>query len=130
MHFAENKRFRNRTYQLYVMLESIFGYIVSPMTDSEKLLYQVVLKRITNSIDVFFRDEKLFEVADSNDMRAMHELIKPRVKNMVENIRLGKKIITIRSSSYHVDDNLELEIDESHYNSAMKLIRDTYEIFV
>lgn len=127
--FQTNKRFRVRTYQLYVMLESLFGNIIQKMNDHEKYLYSLVFSRVDNSINIFFNEQELYQTADTVDQVIMRNLIKKRVALMSNEVQSGSDTIILNSKCLHVDDELTLKIDRKHYNSAVNKIKQTYWLY-
>ena len=127
-HFVENKRHRCRTYQLYVMLEKIFGYLLQPMTVFQEEKFLSLFKRIDNSIQMFYTPSELFVDASEYDLHILSSLIQPRVELMRQAIRLSEpvELINLRCEAYHVPDNLELEINKNVYRNAVEKIRATY----
>ena len=71
--FLTNARFRNRTYQLYAMMEQIFFL---KMSQNEERLLKLAYKRIKNAIDIFYDDRILYKKADNGDVEILNELNK------------------------------------------------------
>jgi hypothetical protein len=90
-HFIENKRHRCRTYQLYVMLEKIFGYLLPAMTVFQEESFLSLFKRIDNSIQMFYTPSELFVDASEYELHVLSSLIQPRVELMRQAIRSSSK---------------------------------------
>lgn len=126
-HFIENKRHRSRTYQLYVMLEQIFGYLLPAMSVSERLSFSNLFKFIDNSIQMFYTDSELYIPASNVEINLLNYLITPRVQLIRENIQnnLGESM-RLECDAYHVEGKLELTIDKNIYEKALNKITSTY----
>lgn len=122
--FHYNKRFRSRSYQLYVMMEALFGYLISPMSVFEKNVYNRILSRIDNSIRLFFDDKELLTPSDALDCLLM-DFIQIRIEKMLQQIK-GDSPIAIRCKSFHVEDELKIEISKELYHIAVEKIKKTY----
>lgn len=129
--FFVNKRHRVRTYQLYMMVEGIFGHL-APLESQQQNLYKLIPSRISNSIVIFYDKNQLLESADETDQEIMLVLIKPRIAKLYESIisDIDAENIVVDCVSYHVSDNLRLTISKRHYQNAVNMIRDSYINFV
>lgn len=130
--FLYNKRHRNRIYQLYLMLESLFNHLVPQLSAKEKNIYKQIPGLVNNRIDMFFNNDMLTEPATLNENNIYFDLINPRVLMIKEGIK-GKNIIeniSITCSAYHVYDKLEIIISKSNYYTAKDKIIKTYLQFV
>lgn len=128
-HFFENKRHRCRTYQLYVMLEKIFGYLLSPMTVFQTEKFLSLFRLIDNSIQMFYTPSKLFIPAEKYEQHILSSLIHPRVQLMRQAIRSSSKLdelMNLRCEAYHVPGRVEVEINKNIYKSAVEKISTTY----
>lgn len=124
--FHTNKRFRVRTYQLYIMLEKLFGKYIDPMNHYENMLYSSIFSRVDNNINIFFDENELHEVSDSVDEILMNNLIKRRVSSMIDQLKLGGETISVVSKCLHVDDELKITINKKYYIDAVSKIKQTY----
>lgn len=132
-HFFENKRHRCRTYQLYIMLEKIFGYLLPPMTIFQREKFSNIFKFIDNSIQMFYRFSELFIMATDYELHLLNTLIRPRVELMQKNIQIhtySNELIHLQCSAYHVEGKLELIINKDIYEKAIRKIRETYLNYV
>ena len=127
-HFFENKRHRCRTFQLYVMLEKVFGYLLPPMTMFQEENFSGLFKFIDNSIQIFYTSSELFINASQYELHILSSLIQPRVELMRQAIRLSDpvELINLRCEAYHVPGKLELEINKNTHKNAVEKIRATY----
>lgn len=125
--FHRNKRFRSRSYQLYVMMEALFGHLIQPMNVFEKNVYRRILSRINNSITLFFNDHELLTPSDQLDHLLM-DFMKIRVEKMLLQVK-GNAPILIRCKSFHVEDELQIDIAKRHYENAIQKIKKTYLAF-
>jgi len=128
--FKNNSRFRNRTYQLYVMLERVFGSYATPMSELQKKLFSWVCKRIHNDIVYFYDDNLLYLLADEMDHIALNTLIIPRISDIMNCITKQDDIVEIKSRSYHVNDNLKISISKNIYDIAKQYIITTYRDYI
>lgn len=128
-HFFENKRHRCRTYQLYVMLEKVFGYLLPPMTKFQTENFLSLFKLIDNSIQMFYISSELFIDASEYELHILNSLIQPRVELMQQAIRSSSESnesMILQCEAYHVPGKLELEINKNIYKQAVKKISATY----
>lgn len=128
-HFFENKRHRCRTYQLYVMLEKIFGYLLSPMTPFQKENFFSLFKLIDNSIQMFYTPSELLINASEYEVHTLRSLINPRVELMRQAIQVAScssDLMKLQCEAYHVEGALELTIHKTIYENAVKKICSTY----
>lgn len=124
--FADNLRFRNMTYQLYVILEKIFGKYTNDMSFHQISLLKQAYKKIQNTLQIFFDDDILYQVANEDDIEIYQQLISPRIKDMFENLNYAEDVITVTTSSYHVDDRLMITLSAKAYKQAKQFIINTY----
>ena len=127
-YFIENKRHRCRTYQLYVMLEKIFGYLLPAMTVFQEENFLSLFKRIDNSIQMFYTPSELFVEASEYELHILSSLIQPRVELMRQAISSSElaEVMNLRCEAYHVPSKLELEINKNIYRNAVEKIKTTY----
>lgn len=128
-HFFENKRHRCRTYQLYVMLEKIFGYLLPIMSPSQKMKFDGLFKRIDNSIQMFYISAELFTYATDDEINILNSLINPRVTLIQQAIKKdspSNELIKLQCDAYHVYGKLELMINKKIYENAVDKIKMTY----
>lgn len=124
--FSCNKRFRVRTYQLYLMLECIFKIIMPRMSADETKLYNMVFSRVDNSVCIFFDNKKLYIPANEMDINIMNDLIAPRITIMNDIVKNSNDCFQLQARSYHVNDQLQLTICKKIYNFAVNKIVNTY----
>jgi len=124
--FLVNARFRNRTYQLYLMLEHVFGSYINNMTDDQVALFKKSYKKINNAIDIFYNDQALYTLANDEDKVILNELILKRTHDMITALNDANDVITITSRSYHVNDKLHFTLSKTIYDSAKQFIINTY----
>lgn len=132
-HFFENKRHRCRTYQLYIMLEKIFGYLLPPMTVFQAETFFSLFKLIDNSIQMFYTPSELFISASNYELHLLHSLIQPRVERMRQVIQgesSPHELMNLECEAYHVAGKLELMINKNIYQNAVRKIRTTYLNYV
>lgn len=127
--FLYNKRHRNRTYQIYVMLEKIFEDYLPKKTTSQTLMFNDIFKNIENSIQMFYSDSELYIDASTHEKQIFASLIKPRVALIRKNIATPSEndsIITVTCNAYHVSDTLSVDINKKIYHSVIQKICSTY----
>lgn len=132
-HFIESKRHRCRTYQLYVMLEKIFGYLLPSMTIFQAENFCTLFKLIDNSIQMFYSPSELFVTASNHELHLLHSLINPRVELMYQVIQdksSPHELIKLKCDAYHVAGKLELKINKKIYEKAVHKIMTTYLSYV
>lgn len=127
-HFLKNKRHRLRTYQLYIMLEKIFGYLLPIMTVFQSENFFSLFKLIDNSIQMFYTPSELFIDASDYELHIFDTLIRPRVEAMRAAISVPKEsgLIKLQCDAYHVPGKLELIINKNIYKKALNKIKSTY----
>lgn len=128
-HFFNNKRHRCRTYQLYVMLEQVFGYLLPEMSVFEKELFSLLFQYIDNSIQIFYTPSELFTIASDREVHLLNSLIHPRVKLMCEAIKVASnqgELINLQCDAYHVEGKLSVTINNKIYKEAVEKICSTY----
>lgn len=128
-HFFENKRHRCRTYQLYIMLENIFGYLLPPMSVPQEKMFSSLFKLIDNSIQMFYTPSELFINASDYEIHLLSSLITSRVQLMRQSIISAgniKELIKLQCDAYHVEGKLELTIDKKIYETAVNKIKVAY----
>jgi hypothetical protein len=127
--FASNSRFRSRTYQLYVMVENIFGYLLPDFNGEEIFLYKSIFSKINNTVEIFYDESKLLVPASEADIHIMNHIIKPRVNSISKKIKRAEDNITIQTDSFHVDDKIQLQISYETYLKAQNKIVNSYTSF-
>lgn len=126
-HFIENKRHRSRTYQLYVMLEQIFGYLLPKMNSSERSSFSNLFNFIDNSLQMFYADSELFIPASNVEINLLNSLITPRVQLIKKSLQGNSgELIRLQCDAYHVEGKLELMINKNIYDNAVVKIKSTY----
>lgn len=128
-HFEENKRHRCRTYQLYVMLEKIFGYLLPSLTMTQKSDMSKLFGLIDNSIQMFYSPSEIFIQANDFDFHLLKNLITPRVTLINERIKKHdhpNQLLQVKSDAYHVEGELEIIINKNILNNALNKIKTTY----
>lgn len=128
-YFFENKRHRCRTYQLYIMLEKIFGYLLPAMDMFQKENFSNMFKLIDNSLQMFYTPSKLLVKASDFECHIMNSLIQPRVELIQQLIKHPineEKLIKIKCGAYHVNGTLDLLIHKKIYEKAINKICSTY----
>lgn len=60
----------------------------------------------------------------------MNDLIKPRILSMMKSIQGSQDDVLIKTSSFHVEDKLNIRINKHVYHSAIKQIKQSYEQYV
>lgn len=124
--FLFNKRFRNRTYQLYLMMEALFGTYAKNMSDHQMRLLNSAYRKPDNAIQIFFNDHLLYTLANKEDETILHELIRPRIKAMMDSLTAYDDLTEIRSRSYHANEELKFSLSKKAYNEAKKFIIHSY----
>lgn len=126
--FVYNKRHRNRIYQLYLMLESLFNHLVPQLSHKEKNIYMQIPGLVNNRIDMFFNKDMLDEPATLKESNIYYDLINPRVLMIKEKIKSKNRIenVSITCSAYHVNGELEITIGKDNYHAAKDKIIKTY----
>lgn len=126
--FCNKSWHRCRTYQLYIMLEKVFGYLLPPMTVFQTENFLSLFKLIDNSLQMFYTPSELFIDASEYEVHILSFLIQPRVELMRQAIRPSKldELMNLRCEAYHVSGKLELEINKNIYRDAIEKIRTTY----
>lgn len=121
-----SKMWRRRLYQLYIMIENIFGYLV-PMDRKHSALMQSVPPLIDNSIQCFFTPEISNSAPSDIDKKILNQLIKPRTKMIQSALVSGSsEKIHLSCDAYHTEGKLELIINKCYYDQAINKIRITY----
>lgn len=131
-HFHENKRHRCRTYQLYIMLEKIFGYLLPSLSALQTMYFHGIFQFIDNTIQMFYTLSALNIPASTYETDLFNVLIKPRVELMRHHIQLSssnEELIKIQCDAYHVEGKLELILNRNIYKSAVDKIKTTYLSF-
>lgn len=130
-HFLVNKRHRCRTYQLYVMLEKVFGYLLPSLTIFQNENFSGLFKLIDNSIQMFYTRKELFIDASEYETHLLHSLIYPRVELMRKAIQAGplNDLLKVQCEAYHVEGKLEVLINKIIYQNAINKICSTYTNF-
>lgn len=70
---------RCRTYQLYVMLEKIFDYLLPSMSVFQKENFSSLFRLIDNSIQMFYTPSELLINASDYEMHILQALITPKI---------------------------------------------------
>lgn len=130
-HFFENKRHRCRTYQLYVMLETLFGYLLPSMSLLQKERFRSIFKKIDNSIQMFYTPSEIYVNASSDDIYLLNSLMLPRIQHIGRAVKGDyTDLLSITCDAYHVLGELKLVIDRNIYKQAVSKIEATYMNFV
>ena len=126
--FSICEKHRWRLYQLYIMQENIFGYLLPTMTLDEKIAYDTIPTMIRNSIQIFYVTETLISEPNWQEKEIIYHLIKPRIEKMYNAVNSGNENTKIKLScrGYHFDDKLKLTIDSDIYYRAVNKIKRTY----
>jgi hypothetical protein len=130
-HFNKNLRYRWRTYQLYVIQEHLFGYLLPPMTNEEQDMFNSVFPLISNKVNIFYHPEEAYVDASEKEQLILNSLIMSRISQMMIAV-MGNSDDTIQISTmaYHFDQILTLNIDHSIYEKALDFIKYTYRNFI
>lgn len=130
-YFNENIRYRWRTYQLYVIHEYLFGYLLPPMTSEQASLFKKLFTLISNAINIFYHPEEMYIHASQDEMRIYEILINQRISQMILAVNHDRiDSIKISTQAYHYDQTLTLEINHSIYEKAIDFIKKSYRNFV
>lgn len=130
--FIYNKRHRNRIYQLYLILETLFNHLAPPFLDKEKEIYKKIPHLVDNRIDIFFNKKILSEPATFEESCIYYDLIIPRIL-MIEKAVKNKEEsenMQLTCEAYHIQDNLKITIDRNVYEKAKNKLIRTYLQFV
>lgn len=126
-HFFENKRHRCRTFQIYVMLEKIFGYLLPKMSSFESKCFVSLFSMIDNRIQMFYEKSELLINASEYEAHILNFLIKPRVALIRQVIKSGPcDVFNLQCDAYHIPGKLELMISKDIYDHAVNKIKMTY----
>lgn len=127
--FMNNTRFRSRTFQLYIMQECLYKDYLPHMNEHELLLHKMIFSKIKNNVDIFYNENKLNIPADEAEMQIMQELVKPRLKLMMNEAKNHSDVFKLQSESYHVADTLSLDIGKGMYKDIKEKIKKSYLSF-
>lgn len=127
--FVESQISRNRVYQIYIMLEKIFGYLVPKLSEGELVLFRKMFP-IKNDISDIYRCSQS-PAATKQDLLILKNLIFKRIELMFKAVSEGETVqkVELKCKSYHSNDILNLTLNESTYKKAMAFIRQTYSLF-
>jgi hypothetical protein len=121
---------RWRLYQIYIMQEALFGYLL-PMTKHQKALFSHVPYFLSNRIHVFYKSSDFFKKPSNEEYEIICSHIKPRIKELYEIVTdKNSRRKTIKCTAYHVPDCLEIKINELLYEKAFHKIKQTYLAFI
>lgn len=127
--FGNNSRFRSRTYQLYLMVENLFGYLLPNFSEINHIKYKSIFSKISNTVEIFYDESKLYVPASEDDLLIMNTIIKPRIAMMLEKIVDDKDNIIVKIGSYHGSDKLSILISYKKYIHAQDKIITSYKNF-
>jgi hypothetical protein len=122
---------RWRFYQLYIMQEELYKQYSPCMSKHEMELFKNISHLASNMIKVFFNNDSVSHEISTHEELLFQELVLPRI-NILYKVAGGnhKNIMTIHSSSYHVKDDLSLDIDKRMYEDIMLKIKNTYHLYL
>lgn len=125
--FDENRNSRFRVYQLYIMLEALFGKYMPEMTESEKSLYQQAFYMDNDITPILKNAVKV--PAEDIDLEILQSLIFKRLNKVKKIIRHGSgNIKKIQSLSYHDTSRIfSLEISQDCYMGALRFVTESYK---
>ena len=78
---------------------------------------------------MFYSSSEIQIHANDYDMHLLNTLITPRVALISEKIKnhdYDEQLLKIKSDAYHIDDELEVIINNKIYNNALQKIKTTY----
>lgn len=129
--YQQNRMRRWRLFQLYIIQEQLFGYLLPSFTVGEQALHQSIFQLTSNMIQFFYDPTLLFMGMTEEESVIISELVKPRIAAMYEAIqpRSPSTRHSILCYAYHYNDQLCLTIDQAIYWQALNKIKRTYLAF-
>jgi len=128
----ENKICRWRFYQLYIIQEQLFGYLLPPLTEEELKSYRSIFILTDNMIQVFYSPQSAKIPPNLWETYITESLIKKRLNliNLAISSPQKGENITIRSLSYHIEEEMELTLRKDIYQKALLHIKQSYLNFI
>jgi hypothetical protein len=128
--FKECIRYRSRAFQLYVMYEHIFGYLIEKMSLEEYALFLHVHHLIDNSVQIFYSQEEMMTAATGLELMIEEILIKPRILKMLKVIcEQVTNPVHIDIIDFHTYTPMKLTLDKEIYLAAQSKIIKSYKDF-
>ena len=118
---------RWRLYQLYLMHESIFGYLLPPIPDHLVKLSRSAGLLTDNQVWPFFNRMKSIVAPDPWESYALDQLILPRMlqlQTLLEDMDGDKVIKDV--DSFHIPQKLKINMPFEIYDNARKHICESY----
>lgn len=127
--YETNRMHRSRMFQLYIMIEQLFGFL-QPFSPQEQLLFNSIYDLIDNMIQQFYMP-KLSEIPlNKTEKSIINDLIFPRIRLFIQFLQQGRDFIRLKGKGYHFEDDLELTLSQECYDKVVKKICQTYINFV
>ncbi len=127
--YKDNLIARWRLFQLYIILEELFSYLLNNDHVINQLQNKIV-KLAKNHIYPLYHRDKLLVRATSLELKLINELILPRLKLIYSAIQNGTGAnIHDNIKCFHSDDILNINISSDIYEIALDKLKSTYEYF-
>lgn len=128
--FDNKVLWRSRTFQLYIMLEYLFGHLIENMTEEDVHFFTQISTYINNSIQIFYTEELMNTLATAKEMNIYNKLIIKRVEKIMNILQDSKDLKEIAINDFHTYSPISVKIDAKKYIEAKQKVITTYKNFV
>ena len=128
--FNESESVRCRLFQLYLILECLFGSSVKSMSTLEKEIYQRIHSMKSVSLDYYFTGKTIQH--PSEEAEQSFDVINSRLQQIFEQVKpnTGSHEVVRKSvKSYNSKAMLHFDIDFELYNKTVNTIKESYRSF-
>ncbi len=129
-HFNNTARWR--LYQLYIMQEALFGYLLPSFTREEYKAYHSIFLLCANFIQDYYSPSESNYPLSAEEQCVIDDFIFPRVKKIHDIVvsSIPEENITLACHAYHIEDALQINISRKIFNRAVEKINQTYTNFI
>jgi hypothetical protein len=118
---------RWRLFQLYLMHEELFGYLLTKMSKDQQNLKDKCVSNASNHIWPFYNFPASNVPASFLEQKIINDLILPRIFEIKQVIIADKsEIIEDKIESFHSEQSLNIYISKERYGSVIEKIILTY----
>lgn len=126
--YKTNIVFRWRVFQLYLILEHLFGHYAGPLSDIELRMKMATIHFNDNQVAPFYQDMKEQNTISEYESFILNHFVFKRMALIFEKITQGDTF-RLEQMCFHTGDLLTLDINQQLYLAAKKQIENSYKNF-
>lgn len=130
-HFDTRLIDRTRSFQFYIMFETLFGHLIGSMTEEEASIYQDVFHLVNNVIQIFYSSKLMNTPPNAIEKSAYTNLVCPRITKMLSAFQENAgDCVKLDLFDFHRYSPISLTLPRSTYESTKEKIIRTYSEFI